>query len=70
MPDDCSVSPIMGCHLLSSTHKSNCTCVCVLQKERESQRKMAFWVCEVEEDRTDSGRKLGRRRMDKTQPTS
>lgn len=28
LPDDCSVSPIMGCHLLSSLHKGK-QCVCV-----------------------------------------
>lgn len=32
MPDDYSVSPIMGCHLLSSIHKSNLR-VCVGERE-------------------------------------
>lgn len=44
-------------------------CVCVLEKERDGrERLLAFWMCEEEEDRTDSGRKLGR--MEKTQPIS
>lgn len=60
MPDDCSVSPIMGCHLLSSIHKSK-LCVCVLEKEREMGERdcLLFGVCEEEEDRIGTGMKLG-----------
>lgn len=68
MPDDYSVSPIMGCHLLSSIHKSNLR-VCVGERDGSEIACFAFWVC-GEEDRPDSGRKLGGRGVEKIQPVS
>lgn len=68
MPDDYSVSPIMGCHLLSSIHKSNLR-VCVGERDGREIACFAFWVC-GEEDRPDSGRKLGGRGVEKIQLVS
>lgn len=42
LPDDCSVSPIMGCHLLSSIHKGK-QCVC-------ESLCACSWVCAQEEE--------------------
>lgn len=68
MPDDYSVSPIMGCHLLSSIHKSNLR-VCVGERWEREIACFASWVC-GEEDRPDSGRKLGGRGVEKIQLVS
>lgn len=54
LPDDYSVSPIMGCHLLSSVHKGKrCTHVCVRGREREFVCFLRGSVRSGEEDMVD-----------------
>lgn len=64
MPDDYSVSPIMGCHLLSSIHKSNLR-VCVGEREMGERDSLLHFL-----GVWGRGQFLGGRWDGKIQPTS